>query len=142
MAYSPSLPGKVATITRTGGSHQLTYNGHPLVHLHRRHRPGQAKGNNLNLNGGLWHEVPASLVKMNSPRGELSRPAERRAEFVTIDEHDQVRSLPRATRSASASTKQTTSPRSGCPRGRRLPRAARTRMPRRKEIPCVTTLAG
>jgi DNA-binding NarL/FixJ family response regulator len=22
--------------------------------------PGQARGNNLNLNGGLWHEVPAS----------------------------------------------------------------------------------
>jgi hypothetical protein len=23
-------------------------------------RPGQAKGNNLNLNGGLWHEVRVS----------------------------------------------------------------------------------
>jgi hypothetical protein len=22
--------------------------------------PGQARGNNLNLNGGLWHDVPAS----------------------------------------------------------------------------------
>jgi hypothetical protein len=25
-----------------------------------RHRRGQAKGNNLNLNGGLWHEVRVS----------------------------------------------------------------------------------
>ena len=27
-AAGQDLPGKVATITRTGGSHQLTYNGH------------------------------------------------------------------------------------------------------------------
>jgi predicted lipoprotein with Yx(FWY)xxD motif len=54
------LPGKVATITRTGGSHQLTYNGHPLYTYIGDTAPGQAKGNNLNLNGGLWHEVPAS----------------------------------------------------------------------------------
>jgi predicted lipoprotein with Yx(FWY)xxD motif len=54
------LPGKVATITRTGGSHQLTYNGHPLYTYIGDTAPGQAKGNNLNLNGGLWHEVPVS----------------------------------------------------------------------------------
>jgi predicted lipoprotein with Yx(FWY)xxD motif len=54
------LPGKVATITRTGGSHQLTYNGHPLYTYIGDTAPGQARGNNLNLNGGFWHEVPAS----------------------------------------------------------------------------------
>jgi predicted lipoprotein with Yx(FWY)xxD motif len=54
------LPGKVTTITRTGGSHQLTYNGHPLYTYIGDTAPGQARGNNLNLNGGLWHEVPAS----------------------------------------------------------------------------------
>jgi predicted lipoprotein with Yx(FWY)xxD motif len=54
------LPGKVATITRTGGSHQLTYNGHPLYTYIGDTAPGQANGNNLNLNGGLWHEVPVS----------------------------------------------------------------------------------
>ena len=52
--------GKVATITRTGGSHQLTYNGHPLYTYIGDTAPGQARGNNLNLNGGLWHVVPAS----------------------------------------------------------------------------------
>ena len=54
-----SLPGKVATITRTDGSHQLTYNGHPLYTYIGDTAPGQARGNNLNLNGGVWHEVPA-----------------------------------------------------------------------------------
>ena len=54
------LPGKTATITRTGGSRQLTYNGHPLYTYIGDTAPGQAHGNNLNLNGGLWHEVPAS----------------------------------------------------------------------------------
>jgi predicted lipoprotein with Yx(FWY)xxD motif len=57
---SPGLPGTVSTITRTGGTHQLTYNGHPLYTYIGDTAPGQAKGNNLNLNGGLWHEVPVS----------------------------------------------------------------------------------
>ena len=54
------LPGKVATINRTDGTQQLTYNGHPLYTYIGDTAPGQATGNNLNLNGGLWHEVPAS----------------------------------------------------------------------------------
>jgi predicted lipoprotein with Yx(FWY)xxD motif len=57
---SPGLPGTVSTITRTGGTHQLTYNGHPLYTYIGDTAPGQAKGNNLNLNGGLWHEVLVS----------------------------------------------------------------------------------
>ena len=59
-AASPGLPGKVTTITRTDGSHQLTYDGHPLYTHTGDTAPGQAHGNNLNLNGGLWHDVPAS----------------------------------------------------------------------------------
>ena len=54
------LPGKVATINRTDGTQQLTYNGHPLYTYIGDTAPGQATGNNLNLNGGLWNEVPAS----------------------------------------------------------------------------------
>jgi predicted lipoprotein with Yx(FWY)xxD motif len=59
-AASPGLPGRIGTITRTGGVRQLTYNGHPLYTYIGDSAPGQAKGNNLNLNGGLWHEVPVS----------------------------------------------------------------------------------
>jgi predicted lipoprotein with Yx(FWY)xxD motif len=39
---------------------QLTYNGHPLYTYIGDSAPGQANGNNLNLNGRLWHEVPVS----------------------------------------------------------------------------------
>jgi predicted lipoprotein with Yx(FWY)xxD motif len=59
-AAGQRLPGTVTTITRTDGTHQLTYNGHPLYTYIGDAAPGQAKGNNLNLNGGLWNEVPAS----------------------------------------------------------------------------------
>ena len=59
-AASPGLPGRIGTITRTGGARQLTDNGHPLYTYIGDSAPGQAKGNNLNLNGGLWHEVRVS----------------------------------------------------------------------------------
>jgi predicted lipoprotein with Yx(FWY)xxD motif len=59
-AASPGVPGRVGTITRTGGSRQLTYNGHPLYTYIADTAPGLARGNNINLNGGLWHEVLAS----------------------------------------------------------------------------------
>jgi predicted lipoprotein with Yx(FWY)xxD motif len=57
---SPGLPGRIGTITRTGGARQLTYDGHPLYTYIGDTAPGQARGNNLNLNGGLWHEVRVS----------------------------------------------------------------------------------
>jgi predicted lipoprotein with Yx(FWY)xxD motif len=59
-AAGAGLPGQVATIQRTDGSEQLTYNGHPLYSYVGDSAPGQANGNNLDLNGGLWLEVPAS----------------------------------------------------------------------------------
>jgi predicted lipoprotein with Yx(FWY)xxD motif len=54
------LPGKTTTIKRTDGSMQLTYNGHPLYTYIADSSPGQNAGNNINLNGGLWLDVPAS----------------------------------------------------------------------------------
>jgi predicted lipoprotein with Yx(FWY)xxD motif len=54
----PGVTGTLGTITRTGGTTQATYNGHPLYTYIGDSAPGQATGNNLNLNGGLWHDVP------------------------------------------------------------------------------------
>ena len=51
------VTGKLSTITRADGSTQATYNGHPLYTYVGDTAPGQAFGNNLNLNGGLWHEI-------------------------------------------------------------------------------------
>ena len=48
-----------ATIKRSDGSTQLTFNGHPLYTL-TGDTPGKAGGNGVNAFGGLWHEVPAS----------------------------------------------------------------------------------
>jgi predicted lipoprotein with Yx(FWY)xxD motif len=53
----PGIPGKLGTIKRSDGTAQVTYNGHPLYTYVGDTAPGQAFGNNLNLNGGLWHEV-------------------------------------------------------------------------------------
>jgi predicted lipoprotein with Yx(FWY)xxD motif len=54
------VTGTLGTIRRTGGSLQETYDGHPLYTYIGDSGPGQAHGNNLNLNGGLWHEVVIS----------------------------------------------------------------------------------
>ncbi len=56
----PGVTGKLGTITRSGGSKQATYNGHPLYTYVGDTAPGQDKGNGLNLSGGLWHAAKAS----------------------------------------------------------------------------------
>jgi predicted lipoprotein with Yx(FWY)xxD motif len=59
-AAGPGVPGKLGTIKRSDGTMQATYNGHPLYTYIGDTAPGQAHGNNINLNGGLWHEMTAS----------------------------------------------------------------------------------
>jgi predicted lipoprotein with Yx(FWY)xxD motif len=54
------VTGTLSTVQRTGGGVQETYNGHPLYTYIGDTGPGQAHGNNVNLNGGLWHEVVIS----------------------------------------------------------------------------------
>ena len=51
------VTGTLGTIRRTDGTLQETYNGHPLYTYIGDGGPGQAHGNNLNLNGGVWHEI-------------------------------------------------------------------------------------
>ena len=52
------VTGTLGTITRTDGTKQATYDGHPLYTYVGDSAPGTASGNNINLNGGLWHDVP------------------------------------------------------------------------------------
>jgi predicted lipoprotein with Yx(FWY)xxD motif len=54
------VTGKLATIKRSDGTLQATYNGHPLYTYVADTAPGQAKGNGLNASGGVWHEMLAS----------------------------------------------------------------------------------
>jgi predicted lipoprotein with Yx(FWY)xxD motif len=51
------VTGTLGVIKRSDGSTQATYNGHPLYTYVGDTKPGQAKGNGLNLSGGIWHEV-------------------------------------------------------------------------------------
>jgi predicted lipoprotein with Yx(FWY)xxD motif len=60
VSAGPGVTGKIGTITRTDGTTQATYDGHPLYTYIGDHGPGTAAGNNINLNGGLWLDVPVS----------------------------------------------------------------------------------
>jgi predicted lipoprotein with Yx(FWY)xxD motif len=56
----PGLTGTLGTVRRGGRAVQATYDGHPLYTYIGDNVPGQANGNNLDLNGGLWFEVRVS----------------------------------------------------------------------------------
>jgi predicted lipoprotein with Yx(FWY)xxD motif len=55
-----AMRGRLGTIERPGGALQVTYAGHPLYTYVGDAAPGQANGNNIDLNGGLWHEMAAA----------------------------------------------------------------------------------
>jgi predicted lipoprotein with Yx(FWY)xxD motif len=59
-AAGPGVTGTLGTIKRPDGTTQATYDGHPLYTYVGDGAPGQASGNNIDLNGGLWHEVPVA----------------------------------------------------------------------------------
>lgn len=71
----PGVTGKLGTVKRADGTLQATYNGHPLYTYVGDTQPGQAKGNGLNISGGLWHEVllsgaaPAPAPSQSSSSG-------------------------------------------------------------------------
>jgi predicted lipoprotein with Yx(FWY)xxD motif len=57
------VTGTLGTITRPDGTTQATYDGHPLYTYVGDTARGQAKGNGLNLSGGLWYEMTVSGAK-------------------------------------------------------------------------------
>jgi len=57
------VTGTLGTITRADGTKQATYDGHPLYTYIGDTAAGQAKGNGLNLSGGLWYEMTVSGAK-------------------------------------------------------------------------------
>jgi predicted lipoprotein with Yx(FWY)xxD motif len=54
------VTGTLTTITRSDGSTQAAYDGHPLYTYVADTAPGMAKGNGLTIAGGKWWEMTAS----------------------------------------------------------------------------------
>lgn len=52
--------------SRSDGSKQLTYNGHPLYYYKDDTTPGDMKGQGLNLSGGLWWVVSPNGTAIES----------------------------------------------------------------------------
>jgi len=69
-AAGQGVTGRLSTITRSDGATQATYDGRPLYTYTADTAPGQAKGNGINADGGVWHEVTASgAAAAASPSG-------------------------------------------------------------------------
>ena len=66
------VTGTLGTITRPDGTTQATYDGHPLYTYVGDTAAGQAKGNGLNLSGGLWYEMTVSGAKPATSTGSNS----------------------------------------------------------------------
>jgi predicted lipoprotein with Yx(FWY)xxD motif len=60
------VTGTIGIITRPDGSKQATYDGHPLYTYAGDSAAGQAKGNGLNVSGGLWWEMTVSGAKVTA----------------------------------------------------------------------------
>jgi predicted lipoprotein with Yx(FWY)xxD motif len=54
------VTGTLGVITRSDGTMQATYDGHPLYTFKGDSAPGQNHGNGKNLSGGVWHEMTVS----------------------------------------------------------------------------------
>jgi predicted lipoprotein with Yx(FWY)xxD motif len=72
LVTAAGVTGTFGTITRSDGSVQATFDGHPLYTFVGDTAPGQAKGNGLNAAGGLWHEITTSGTAAPAPASSSS----------------------------------------------------------------------
>jgi predicted lipoprotein with Yx(FWY)xxD motif len=65
-AQGVSLPGAFGTITRSDGTKQATYHGHPLYTYVGDSARGQTNGNGIDQSGGLWWAITPAGGKPGS----------------------------------------------------------------------------
>jgi predicted lipoprotein with Yx(FWY)xxD motif len=65
-ASGTTLPKGFGTITRSNGSTQATYDGHPLYTYVADTAAGMTSGNGKNLSGGLWWAMTPTGAKATS----------------------------------------------------------------------------
>ncbi len=68
---SAQLPGKLGLITRPDGAMQVAYNDLPLYTFLGDKKPGDATGDGLNENGGIWHAVVIGSASNTSAGGDI-----------------------------------------------------------------------
>ena len=76
------VTGTLGTITRADGTVQATYDGHPLYTYAGDSAPGQAKGNGLNVSGGLWYEMTVSGATPAAPAPAATHSSGRRLRLL------------------------------------------------------------
>ena len=59
----------VATTTRSGGTQQVTYNGHPVYLFVGDHKAGDTNGQGLNAFGGTWSALTSAGGQVAAPSG-------------------------------------------------------------------------
>jgi predicted lipoprotein with Yx(FWY)xxD motif len=64
-ASGVTLPGRLGTVTRSGGVVQATYDGHPLYTFAGDFDPGDVGGNGVVQFGGTWHAVRPGLSEQS-----------------------------------------------------------------------------
>jgi len=58
---------ELGTITRSGGSHQVTYSGHPLYLFVKDRRAGQTAGQGVIAFGAAWFALAPSGSQVSAP---------------------------------------------------------------------------
>ena len=82
-AAGPGVTGRLGAIKRPGGGLQATYDGHPLYTYIGDSHPGQANGNDLDLDGGYWYGHPPTQLSPLRPAGRSALSVGCEPEFTT-----------------------------------------------------------
>ena len=107
IAGSGIIQKLLGTITRTDGTKQVTYNGHPLYTFIQDKSPGQANGQGINHFGGIWYVMSpeGSPITTAPPASSTTSPSASSAPSIA----------PSATRIPPASPSQISSSATGSP---------------------------
>lgn len=73
-AAGVTLTGTLGTITRSDGTKQATYNGHPLYTFKSDTSPGQVTGNKVTNFGAEWFAITTSSSSSSTGGGASTAP--------------------------------------------------------------------